>query len=146
MDTIAENRKNFTSREFERAKHARNLCHNAGAPGIKKFKGMLRTNRTQECPVIEKDIDITTEIWGPDVACLKGKTTRKKPKEFVDEAVEMPLELAVRMSEVITHMDNSHMSRMTFLSCTVKPMFCRNAVPLTDATADALHKALDRIT
>ena len=75
LDAVAENRKNFSAREFERAKRARALCHNVGAPGIEKFKGMLRTNWTQDCPVIEKDIDIATEIWGPDVAHLKGKTT-----------------------------------------------------------------------
>ena len=80
------------------------------APGIEKFKGMLRTNWTQDCPVIEKDTDIATEIWGPNAMHLKGKTTRKKPKEFVNEAVEMPPELTVRMSKVIIHMDNSHMS------------------------------------
>ena len=57
----------------------------------------------------------------------------------------MPPELTVRMSEVIIHMDNPHMSGMTFLSCTVKPMFHRDAVPLTDATADTLHKALDKV-
>ena len=86
---------------------ARALCHNVGAPGIKKFKGMLRTNWTQDCPVIKKDIDTATEIWRPDVAHLKGKTTRKKPKEFADEVLETAPELAVRMSEVIMHMTKS---------------------------------------
>ena len=58
----------------------------------------------------------------------------------------MPLELSVRMSEVITHVDNLHMSGMTFLSCIVKPIFHRDAVPLTDATADTPCKALDTVT
>ena len=68
VDTVAKNRKNFTTEEFERAKQARTLHHNVGAPGIEKFKGMLRTNWTQDCPVIKKDINTATEIWGPDVA------------------------------------------------------------------------------
>ena len=62
LDTVAENRKNFSTRDFERAKRARALCHNVGAPGIEKFKGMLRTNWTQDCPVVEKDMDIATKI------------------------------------------------------------------------------------
>ena len=44
LDTAAENGKSFTTQEFERAKQARTLHHNVGAPGIEKFKGMLRTN------------------------------------------------------------------------------------------------------
>ena len=75
LDMVGENRKNFSTHEFERAKRARALHHDVGAPGIEKFKGMLRTNWTQDCPVIKKDIDIATGIWGPDVAHLKGKTT-----------------------------------------------------------------------
>ena len=95
---------------------------------------------------LKKDIDTATEIWGPDVACLKGKTMQKGPKEFVDKVVQTPPELTVRMSEVIIHMDNPHMNRMTFLSCIVKPVLHGNTMPLTDATADMLHKALDKIT
>ena len=80
LDTVAENRKNFTTSEFVRAKRTRTLYHNVGAPGIEKFKGMSRTNWIQDCPEIEKDTDTATEIWEPDVANLKGKTTRKKPR------------------------------------------------------------------
>ena len=98
-----------------------------------------------DCPVIEKDVNMATEIWGPDVACPKGKTTQKKPKEFVDETVQIPPELTVRMSEVIIHMDNPHMSGMTFLLCMVKPTFHRDAVPLVDATAETSRKALDKV-
>ena len=62
MDTVAENRKNFTTREFKQAKQARNHHHNVRAPGIEKFKGMLRMNWTQDCPVIVKDTDFAMEI------------------------------------------------------------------------------------
>ena len=81
LDTVAENRRNFATLECERVKAARTLCHNVGAPGTERFKGMLRTNWTQDCPVMENDIDMEMEIWGPDAAHLKGKTTRKKPRK-----------------------------------------------------------------
>ena len=79
------------------------------------------------------------------MACPKGKTTRKKPEEFLDETTEMPLESSVRMHEVIIHMDDSHMSRMTFPSCMAKPMFHREAMPSKDVTAETLCKVLDKI-
>ena len=146
LDTVAENRKNFTTAEFTRAKRARTLYHNVGAPGIERFKGMIRTNWIQDCPVIEKDIDIASEIWGPDIAYLKGKTTRRKPNKFIDEVVQIPSEVSIRMREVIIYMDNLYISGKPFLSSITKPIFYRDATPLKDETAETLYKAIDKLT
>ena len=107
---------------------------------------MLQTNWIQDFPVIEKDTNTASKIWGPDVVHLKGKTTRKKPKKFMDEVVQTPPELSVRMHEVKIHVDNLCINGMTFLSCAMKPTFHRDTTPLTDATAETLHNALDKIT
>ena len=95
LNKVAENRGNFTSSEHKCAKRMRNLYHNLGAPGIEKFKGILRTNWIKDCPVIESDIDIATEIWGPDVAYLKGKSIKSKSKKFVDDIIQIPAELKI---------------------------------------------------
>ena len=146
LDTVAENGRNFTTAEFERAKAARTPHHNAGAPGTERFKGMLRTNWMTDCPVLEKDIDMATEIWGPDVAYLKGKMMRKKPRKFVEEAVQMPPEMSVQMREAIAHIDNPNVSGKVFLSSITKPIFYRDAAMMKDKTADSLHKAVDELT
>ena len=60
---------------------------------------MIRTNWIQDCPVIEKDIDIATEIWGPHVAYLKGKMIKEQPKKFVNEVLQISPELKIQMRE-----------------------------------------------
>ena len=78
IDSVAENRQNYTSRQFEDAKAARKLYHILGAPTIENFKKMLRANFIANCPVTPQDVDIAEKIFGPDLSTLKGKTTRRK--------------------------------------------------------------------
>ena len=93
VTTLAENRSNHSHRDFERAKKARKLYHVIGAPSIKNFKMMLRSNQIRNCPVTEKDVDLAEKIFGPDVATLKGKLVRTQPKERTDATIAVPKEL-----------------------------------------------------
>ena len=50
VNTVAENRKNYSAAEFERAKKARKLCHALGAPdkvNFKKYYGATRLRTAQ---------------------------------------------------------------------------------------------------
>ena len=51
MDTVKENRKNYTQRQFDRAKLARKLYHNVGTPTVQNFKSLLKANMIANCPV-----------------------------------------------------------------------------------------------
>ena len=55
MSTVAENRGNHTTAEFERAKAARKLHHASGTPSAANHKMILRSNQIEDCPVAEKD-------------------------------------------------------------------------------------------
>jgi hypothetical protein len=44
FETIAENKQNFTTRQFESAKRARQLYHALGTPSTKDFKAVIRMN------------------------------------------------------------------------------------------------------
>jgi hypothetical protein len=76
ISTIAENRKGYTLRQFERAKDARKLHHIVGTPTMEKCKSLLRMNIIQNCPVTVEDVNIADKIFGPDMSSLKGKLTR----------------------------------------------------------------------
>lgn len=51
-----------------------------GAQVLPQLKLFLRQNIMKNFPVTVKDMNLAEEIFGRDVATLKGKTTRKKPK------------------------------------------------------------------
>ena len=80
VDTVKENRKGYTQAQFDRAVKARSLYHELGAPTLENYKGFIKMGGVQNCPIRIEDINIAQNIFGPDMATLKGKSTRKKPK------------------------------------------------------------------
>ena len=93
MDTVQENRKNYTQRQFECAKLACKLHHNVGTPAVKNFKSLLKANMIKNCPVTIEDINIAEKIFGPSMSSLKGKSMRRTPKPVRADVIEIPPEL-----------------------------------------------------
>ena len=49
-----------------------------------KLKMMIRQNIINNFPVMVEYIEITDNIFDPDVSTLKGRTTRQRPKVVVE--------------------------------------------------------------
>ena len=47
-----------------------------GYPNEQDFKGIVRANMISNCPINANDIANTHDIWGPDLASLRGKAVR----------------------------------------------------------------------
>eukprot|EP00978_Attheya_sp_CCMP212_P029918 scaffold108169_cov53-Attheya_sp.AAC.1 len=77
VTTLKENKKFHTARQFERAKRARDCYHAMGTPSILDLLAILRMNIVKDNPITIKDIKLAEKIFGPDIATLKGKTTRR---------------------------------------------------------------------
>jgi hypothetical protein len=45
---------------------------------MKDFKWVIQSSQIKDCPVTVDDVVAVNEIWGKDIAALKGKTTRSK--------------------------------------------------------------------
>jgi hypothetical protein len=61
---------------------------------------MVLTNGIKDFPVTGQDIDVTTKIWGKNIAALKGKTTRRLTIPVVRDYVKVPLDLLNLHKEV----------------------------------------------
>ena len=96
VSTVKENMEGFTKREVEQAKLARKLYHAMGCPTVEALKHAVRTNLIRNCPVTTTDITVAEQIFGPDVAAIKGKTTRGPAPAPRDEEIEIPPEIANR--------------------------------------------------
>ena len=84
VDTVKENRLGYTKSQFDKAVKARTLYHELDAPTIENYKAFIRMGGVQYGPVRVEDIKIAENIFGPDMATLKGKRTRKTPKPVLD--------------------------------------------------------------
>ena len=90
ITTLAENKEFFTTRQFERAKKARDSFHAVGTPSIPDIQAVLRMNLIKNNPITNDDVKIAANIFGPDVSTIKSKTTRRRPLPVIDDYIEIP--------------------------------------------------------
>lgn len=76
VQTVQQNYGGYTKKEILRAKEARRTMGLVGYPNEQDFNGMVRANMIPNCPIDATDIANARDIWGPDLASLRGKTVR----------------------------------------------------------------------
>lgn len=77
INSVAHNKTMFTRREIEGADSARELYKKIGRPSERFFQHILSQQMIHNCPVTADDAKRALIIYGPDLATLKGKTTKK---------------------------------------------------------------------
>jgi hypothetical protein len=103
---VAENRKGYILRQFERAKEARRLYHVVVTPAVNNFKPLFWMNVIQNCPATVEDVNISEKIFGPDMSSLKGKSsTRRKPKPVRIDLIEIPMKIITKHQDIDLCMD-----------------------------------------
>ena len=79
LATTSGNEENFTKREVQRSITARQFQASLGFPPDQKLIAALRAGSFLNCDILPEDIIRANEIWGTNVASLKGRTTRARP-------------------------------------------------------------------
>ena len=102
---------------------ARSLYHELGARVLDYHKGFVKMGGVQNCPIRKEDINIAQNIFGPDMATLKGKSTCKKPKPVLEDRIELPKKILDknRKIELCIHvMYINGVGLMTAINWTIK--------------------------
>ena len=102
-------------------------------------------NGIANCPITLDDVDIAEKIYGPDVASLKGKTTRRKPAPVVRDQVSIPKELVEKHEDVVLCMDAVFVNKIPFLVTISKNIKCCTANYSQSRQTKSYHKALDKV-
>ena len=87
-----------------------------GSLTVKNFKHILRQNLIENCPVTLRDVEIAEDIYGPDIATLKGRNTRKRPPVVTDDQVDIPDELVMAWSDLTLCINNMYVHNQVFLT------------------------------
>jgi hypothetical protein len=74
--TVAQNMVRYTKREVSAAQKSRELLARLGYPSVENAIAMLRDGTGFD--VTPYDFQVADAIWGPDIASLRGKTTKAK--------------------------------------------------------------------
>jgi hypothetical protein len=78
VNTVQANFEGFTRRKVEKANEVQCLHGMIGNPTKREFAGMVHEKLITNCPVTVHDDNNTSYIFGPDLANLRGETTRTK--------------------------------------------------------------------
>jgi hypothetical protein len=78
VNTGRENFERYTHHIVERAREARRIQGMIANPTEREFAGKVHEQLLTNFPVTVRDIDNANQIFGPDVANLRGKMTRTK--------------------------------------------------------------------
>ena len=112
---VSENKRNFTRRELRRIDDARKLYINMGMPGYQKFFSDLENNRIRDCELSIDDTKRCLNVYGKEIAKLKGSKTRKKSSKIkVMEMKPLPKTLVDTHSTDIISMDYLYVQGIPF--------------------------------
>ncbi len=78
INTVQENVEGFTRHKVEKANEVQRLQGMIGNPTKREYAGMVHETHITNCPVTVHDVNNVHSIFGPDLANLRGKTTRTK--------------------------------------------------------------------
>jgi hypothetical protein len=81
VNTVKGIREGYTQRQYNGAKAAhRGLGLVGYPPSSKDYTNMVGSNMIRDCPITPADVKASNKIFGPNIASLKGKTTRNTPE------------------------------------------------------------------
>ena len=127
INTVSGNKEGYTQRQIKSAEVARTLYAKLCYPFWKDFKWAIRSNQIKYSPVTVEDVNVALNIWGKNIATLKGKTIRSKPNTVARDYVKIPVDLLKIHKEVFLMIDIFFVNKIPFFF-TLSRKICFTAV------------------
>ena len=93
INTVEENKGVFTKQQIVNADKARELYASLAYQSNADYKWILKSNQIKNCLVSIEDAKVAMKIWGPNIAALKGKTTRTTTKHVMTDLEKISVEI-----------------------------------------------------
>jgi hypothetical protein len=145
VNTVRENFEGYSHHEVEKAKEARRIQGMISNPTEREFAGMVREQLLTNCPVTVRDVDNANQIFGPDLAKLRGKTTRTKPERVQVEYVQIPRDFVQLHKYVTLVADVMFVNGLPFLVTSSRGLSLVTIEHLPSRTAKRLVQTLERV-
>jgi hypothetical protein len=116
IQTVKDEQSKFSNIDCTRAEVIRKLQEVLACPSDFDLANAVEHNIIGNNPFTRRDVRIAKQIYGPDVAALKGKTVKqqsKMPRE--DEANDIPPLIAKEYCDVYLSLDVMHVNGIRFL-------------------------------
>ena len=145
LNTVAENKAQFSNREIEGATKARELYGQVGYPSQADFINIVRYGMINDCKITVQDIKNALSIFGPDIFALKGKTVRQKPTQVVTEYYEIPSEIMERHRNITLVCDVMFVNGIIFFITVSRFIKFCTVENIADRSKDTLLKCFKHV-
>jgi len=146
LNTVRENKANYTSRELKGADQARKLYRMLNHPSEEDFAYYLDNNLVLNCPLTSDDAKRALAIYGPEVSTLKGKTTKKQNKGIPNfNPVKIPAPIIAKYNKLRLFIDVFFVNGMPFFHTISQFVKFRTVAALRNRTKDTLFKELEAV-
>ena len=122
------------------------LYSKIGYPSLHDYKMAVKTQMLNKCPVTIGDIKIAEKIFGPDIAVLKGKTTRKRPEPVVTDYIKIPKEILDIHKEVVLAGDLCFIQKIPFFITISRNIKFTTVEHLDNRKATTILGAVDNVS
>ena len=89
VNKVRANFEGFSCKQVEGATAACRLMGMVATPSPHDFEGMVRLNMLKDCPITNDDIKNANKKFGMDLATIRGKTVRRRPKRVITDYVNI---------------------------------------------------------
>jgi hypothetical protein len=135
----------FTQREVEEARAAREAQGMIGHPTDRDFLGIVRANYILNCPVTESAVKNANQIFGPDLAGVRGRTVRRPPEAVRTDFVHIPRVILKQHWLVMLTADVMFVNGVPFLVSLARGLNLLTAEFLPTRTAKSLASRFEQI-
>jgi hypothetical protein len=147
VQTVRGNMEGFTKREVEEARKAREAQAMLGHPTDRDFLGMVRGGMISNCPVTANAVKNAHQIFGPELAGVRGRTVRRPPESVTTDYVQIPRVILERHQLVTLAVDVMLVNGVPFLVSVARGLnFVTAEFVPSPRTAKQLALGVNRIT
>jgi hypothetical protein len=115
LQRVQGNMEGFTRRKVEEGQKACKAQGMLGHPTDRNFLVMVRGGMIPNCPMIPNTVTNAHQIFGPDLAGVRGRTVRRPPESVTTNYVQIPRAVLEQHHLVTLAVDVMFVNRVPFL-------------------------------
>ena len=140
LNTVANNKRQYTLAEIQGADKARTLYRKIGRPAESDYNGYLDDNLIRNCPLTSDDAKRAMNIYGDEFATLQGKTVKHQNKSIPNfQTVKIPAPIIEQYKDVRLFIDIFWVNGSPFFHTISEWIKFRTVAPITNRKKRTLH-------
>ena len=145
LSEVKDSLQYISERQKNRSKMARKAFQDLGISTIDDFKAMLCMNLIRNAKIATEYINFAQKAFVPDVASIKGKTTRSLPLLVRSNVIEIPPELLKINEDIVLSIDVLSVNSLKFLTTVSHNVFHRTGHYISDAYAQNYEYCMQEV-